>query len=111
MNGVLIGKGKLFGKGVFANKGFKKGQIVIQYDLKPLAAREFQELEETEKNFVHNHDGVLYLYSSPERYVNHSSHPNTIQDLKNKRDIAIRDIREGEEITTDARKDDAQARA
>ena len=59
-----------------------------------------------EKNFCHGHCGVIYLYSSPERYVNHSSDPNTIQNLKDKSDVAIRDIQKGEEITTDATKDD-----
>ncbi len=106
MGDVSIGKGKIVGKGVFANRNFKKGEVIIKYNLKGLTKKEFQELPEMEKNFVHNLRGKLYLYSSPERYVNHSSNPNTIQDLKNKCDIAIRDIRKGEKITTDATKDD-----
>ncbi len=79
---------------------------MIKYNLKPLAKEEFDNLPEKEKNFTHTHWGVIYLYSSPERYVNHSSNPNTKQDLKNKCDIAIRDIKKAEEITTDATKDD-----
>ncbi len=106
MNDVFIGKGKLFGKGVFSNRNFHEGEVVINYNLKPLTNKEFQKLTELERNFVHNHKGKLYLYSSPERYVNHSSNPNTTQDLKNKCDIAIRNIKKGEAITTDATKDD-----
>tara|TARA_Y100000310_G_scaffold97292_1_gene94947 strand:- start:767 stop:979 length:213 start_codon:yes stop_codon:yes gene_type:complete len=34
-------------------------------------------------------------------------YPNTLPDLKNKCDVAIRDIKKGEEITTNATKDDA----
>jgi SET domain-containing protein len=42
----------------------------------------------------------------PERYVNHSNTPNTKQDLVNFADVALRDIKAGEMITTDATKDD-----
>ena len=106
MHDVVIKKGNMFGKGVFANKNFKKGEIVLKYNLKPLTKKEFQNLPEMEKKFTHNHWGVIYLYSSPERYVNHSSNPNTDPNLKDKCDVAIKDIKRGEEITTDAAKDD-----
>ena len=107
MNDIFVGKSKMFGKGIFANRNFKKGEVVIQYHLKPLSEKEFQNLTKMEKNFTHNHFGVIYIYSSPERYVNHSANPNTNPDVKNKCDVAIRDIKKGEEITTDAAKDDA----
>ena len=38
--------------------------------------------------------------------MNHSSNPNTAQNLKKRYDVAARDIEKGEEITTDATKDD-----
>ena len=103
---VIIGKGNLAGKGVYANKDFKKGEVVIKYNLKLLAEEEFENLPESEKMFVHDHSGTSMLYSEPERYVNHSENPNTYQDLINKCDIALRDIKKGEEITSDAMKDD-----
>lgn len=106
MADVILGKGKMFGKGVFADKDFKKGEIIIKYNLKPLTKQEFEALPEREKNFTHTHFGVLYLYSSPERYVNHSPDPNTYPNLKNQCDVAVKDIKKGEEITTDATKDD-----
>lgn len=74
---VAVRKGKLFGKGVFANKDFKRGEVVIKYKLKPLTKQEFQKLLKREKHFTHTHWEKIYLYSSPERYVNYSSHPNT----------------------------------
>jgi len=37
--------------------------------------------------------------------INHSKEPNPIQDLKKECDIALRDVKNGEEITTDASKD------
>lgn len=109
---VVIKKSKIGqfdnGKGVFANRNFKKGEIVIQYHLKALTKEGFEKLPPEEKQFTHKHWERIYLYSIPERYVNHSSDPNTAQDLKNKCDVAKRDIRNGEEITTDATKDDIE---
>lgn len=103
---VIIGKGNLAGKGVYANRDFKKGEVVIKYNLKPLTEEEFENLPESEKMFTHTHWGTINLYSEPERYVNHSDNPNTYQDLINQCDIALRDIKKGEEITSDATKDD-----
>lgn len=106
MTEIIIGNGEIFGKGVYANRDFKKDEIVVQYHLKKLSDDELKNLSEEEKYFVHTHSGVKYLYSIPERYVNHSPNPNTIQDLKKQCDIAVQDIKKGEKITTDASRDD-----
>ena len=108
MGDIIIKKSKIgqFDKGVFANRNFKKGEIVVRYKLKQLTKQEFEKLPNKEKQFTHKHRDVIYLYSSPERYVNHSSNPNTVQNLKDKCDVAVRSIKKGEEITTDAAKDD-----
>ncbi len=106
MGDITIGKGNLAGKGVYADRNFKAGEVVITYHLKSLTDQEFEDLPEPEKMFVHIHYGIKYLYSEPERYVNHSSDPNTRQDLETKQDVAIRDIAKREMITTDATKDD-----
>lgn len=104
---VKIGKGKLAGKGVYAARNFKNGDVVIQYNLKTLSEQEYDELPESDRMFTHSHSGQIYLYSEPERYVNHSDAPNTYQDLARQCDVAKRDIKAGEMITTDATKDDA----
>ncbi len=108
MKDIRIKKSKIgqFDKGVFAIRDFKKGEVIIKYRLKTLTEKEFENLSNELKKFTHVHWGQIYLYSIPERYVNHSSDPNTKSDLKNKADVAIRDIKKGEEITTDASKDD-----
>lgn len=106
MKNVTIGIGNLAGKGIYANRPFRKGEIVIQYNLKLLGDDEFENLPKSEKEFVHTHWNQYYLYSEPERYVNHSTDPNTYQDLEKQCDIALRDIEKGEMITTDATKDD-----
>ncbi len=106
MNDVIIGKGNLAGKGVYANRDFKKDEVVIQYRLKPISDEEYARLTDEEKIGTHTHWGQLMLYSEPERYVNHSDNPNTYQDLKKQQDIALRNIEKGEMITGDATKDD-----
>lgn len=108
MGDVFIGKGKLAGKAVYAARDFKKGEVVIPYHLKKLTKEDYKHLPETEKIFVHSHHGHMFLYQESERYVNHSKSPNTYQDHTKKADIAIRDIKKGEMITTDARKDDVE---
>lgn len=106
MDDVIIAEGNLAGKGVYAGRDFRKGEIVISYHLRLLSDEEFDGLSESEKMFTHVHRGVAYLYAEPERYVNHSDEPNTYQDLTNTCDIALREIQKGEMITTDDTKDD-----
>ena len=53
MNDVVIGVGNLTGKGVYANRDFKNGEVVIRYHLKPLTKTEFEELPDDEKIFTH----------------------------------------------------------
>ncbi len=107
MNDVFLQSSKsILGKKVFANRDFKKGEIVVKYRLKKLTQAQFQKLPKTEKMATHVHSGLIYLYSSPERYVNHSTRPNTIQDLDRTCDIALRRIQKGDEITTNSAKDD-----
>ncbi len=103
---VIIGKGNLDGKGVFAARDFNKDETVIRYNLKPISKEELESLPVVEQQFTHIHHGQIHLYSSPEKYVNHSDNPNTYQDFETWADVALRDIKKGEEITTDATKDD-----
>ena len=99
MSDVLVGKGKLAGKGVYAARDFKKGEVVVQYHLIPLTPEEYEKLPESEKEFTHSYRGQIFLYQEPERYVNHSCDANT--RAENFYDIAKRDIKKGEEITAD----------
>lgn len=106
MDDVIIGKGNLAGKGIYAARAFKAGELVIQYSLQSLTEEEYKNLPMNERMFTHRHWGKIYLYAEPERYVNHSDNPNTHQDLERQCDIALRDIKQGEAITTNATKDD-----
>lgn len=100
---VYIGKGKLAGKGVYAARDFKKGEVVKLYDLKSLTQTAFDALPKSEHKFVHTFWGKMYLFPEPSRYTNHSANPNTRSDLKKMCDIAVRPIKKGEMITTNAK--------
>lgn len=103
MKDIIIRKSKIHGTGVFANRDFKKGEIIIKYNLKPLTKEEFDNLSEKEKHYTSKENGQYFLFLPPERFVNHSCEANT--NPKDKCDIAIRNIKKGEEITTDYTKD------
>lgn len=102
MKDVVIGKGKLVGKGVYAARDFKKGELVKLYNLKALTQAEFDLLPKNEQKYVHSFWGKMYLFAEPSRYVNHSANPNTRQDLKKMCDYALGPIRKGEMITTNS---------
>ena len=103
---TIVKESKIHGKGVFASKNFKKGDIVIKYNLKPLTKEEFDNLPKSEKHFTSFENGKYWLFPSPERYVNHSCEPNIHPNLKEKYDFAIKNIKKGDEIVTDYTKDD-----
>jgi hypothetical protein len=102
MSDVIIGKGKLAGKGIYAARDFKEGELVKPYNLKPLTQAEFDALPRSEQMFTHSFWGQIYLFPEPSRYTNHSANPNTKSDLKKMCDYAIRPIKKGEMITTNA---------
>lgn len=104
LEGILLKESKIGqfedGMGAFANRDFKKGEIVIKWDLKILSDEEYQNLPEYEKNnFCHHRGGVHWLYPDPERHVNRFHNPNVIPDFEKQANIAIRDIKKGEELS------------
>lgn len=98
-----IGSGKLAGKAVYANRDFSAGEVVIKYNWRELTTGQWRQLPASEKRFTHSFWGRIQLFGEPERYVNHSDQPNTEQDLEALADRAIKPIKAGQEITTDAR--------
>lgn len=102
MNDVVIGKGRLAGKGIYAARDFADGEMVMSYNLKELSQEEFNTLPASEHMFAHSFYGKIYLYPKPARYVNHSANPNTRQDFERLCDYATSPIKKGEMITTNA---------
>jgi tRNA(adenine34) deaminase len=86
--------------GAFANRNFKKGEVVIKWDLKALSEDEYEKLPQYEKeNFCHHRNGICWLYPYPERHVNRFSHPNVVLDFDKQANIALRDFIKGEELS------------
>ena len=70
------------GLGVFANRDFKKGEVVIKWKLQILTKELYERLPEGEKQFTHKRNGVIYYYPDPERHVNRFKNPNVYPDFK-----------------------------
>lgn len=101
MANVIIKKSRIERKGVFATRDFKKGEVVLQWKIKKiLSKKEAKNVPDDEKRYLsYIGNGQYIVQQPPERYVNHSCEANT--HVKDKQDIAKRDIKKGEEITAD----------
>jgi hypothetical protein len=100
---LSIGPGALDGSGVFADRDFEPGDVVLSYRLRELTLEEFRALPEKEQLlFVHSYGGRRFLYPSPVRYTNHSERPTVHDDFEHGRLVALRHISRGEPITIDA---------
>ena len=100
MLNIVVKKSKISGKGVFAVKNFNKDEIVIDWtNSKDLSKDELKQLPAKELNYTAYCNGKWVLQKSPAKYVNHCCEPNTF--AKNFCDIALRNIKKGEEITSD----------
>lgn len=105
MSDIIIKDSKIHGKGIFANREFKKGEIVIKYDTSDtISEEELKKVPDNKKENVGvSKDGKLFFQKAPAKYVNHSCDANTTSE--DDCDVAIRDIKKGEEITSDYSKD------
>jgi len=100
-NNITVKNSKINGKGVFVNRDFKKEEIVIKWDTSDLLSeKEVNNLPDGEKKYLSPYKGKFLLQKNPARYVNHSCYPNT-KVVDDSSDVAIKDIKKGEEITSD----------
>lgn len=96
---VIVKQSNIHGKGVFATRDFKADDIVLQWDKsRLLSVEETKKLTNDEKRYINLVDGIYIQMQEPEKYVNHSCNPNTT--TKQFSDIATRNIKKGEEITS-----------
>lgn len=97
---VTIKKSKINKKGVFAARDFKKGEIVLKWNPKILGKVKVEKLKDNQRHYLYKvAKNRYFLMQSPEKFVNHSCEANT--RVKNNYDVAIRNIKKGEEITSD----------
>ena len=100
MADVVVKKSRISGIGVFAGRDYKEGEIVLKWDTSYILSKEeFNKMSREEKRHITFLNKKYVFMQPPERYVNHSCNPNTIG--KDFCDIANRDIKKGEEITSD----------
>lgn len=108
MKSVIIKEVKGKGNGLFANRDFKKGELIFHHDKSKLKRYSLKELEkfpedkQQHADYVGNDKYVLDFH--PCSYMNHSCEPNTIVKMKSilKSDIyALKNIKKGEELTHD----------
>jgi hypothetical protein len=102
------------GKGVFSLRNFKKGELILCNDITKLRRYRLEELSElvktgkiSEKDTEHCEyigRGKYVIDFSIVSYINHSCDPNMHMDFKRlgkQKIIALRNIKNGEEITYD----------
>ncbi len=102
MENVVVKSSKIHGKGVFAARDFKKGEVVIDWSScsVKLTKEQADKLPANKKRYVSFlRDNEYVFFKSPGKYVNHSCNPNT--RAQNGHDVANRNIKKGEEITAD----------
>lgn len=100
MTDIIIKESKIHGKGVFAGRDFKKGEIVMRWDISNvLTPEQVERLPKSEKDYVAFIDGKYIVMQAPAKYTNHLCDDNIY--VKNFCYVAKRDIKKGEEIGED----------
>ena len=97
---LIVKKSAINKKGFFARKDFKKGEMVLIWHPKILIKADVYKLPQSRRHDVDKIGKNRYVLQNPsERFMNHSCDPNT--RVKNFSDVAIRNIKKDEEITSD----------
>jgi hypothetical protein len=104
MKNAVVKKSRISGKGVFSNRSFRKGEVILEMDdshVVPDPTRLTKEQHELELDYLAY--GKIVIMQAPERYINHSCDPNsyvkTVSGIR--KVVAMRDIQKGEEIVGD----------
>lgn len=68
---VVIRKSKIAGKGIFVNRNFSKGEIVLKWKPKLIKKSDIEGLSKKEITFIEKIGNRYYIMKSPERFMNH----------------------------------------
>lgn len=115
-----IAQSKIEGIGIFAGQDIKKGTMIWKFNSiidKKITKKEFEYLPEIAQKAVKhyaymNKKGDRILCGDDARFFNHSDNPTCVDnDSLEEEDITVakRDIKKGEEITSDYRSFDYSA--
>ena len=97
---VVVKESNIERKGVFAQRDFNKGEIVLDWSKSPiLTFSEAERLPPDQEKYVYYCEDKCVLVDPPARFVNHSCDPNIF--IRDCFGIAKRAIKKGEEITED----------
>lgn len=104
---TYIDKSQIHGIGLFAAQEIKKGSVIwehhLNFDIK-LSEEEMESLDvvryEFFKKYAYKEKNYYILCIDGAKYINHNSNPNTIDADGFNQTIAARDIKIGEEITS-----------
>jgi SET domain-containing protein len=96
---IVIKDSKIHGQGVFAAGDIDPGDVIIDWDecMDILSEFDVENLSPEERKRVSFIDGRYILFNPPASWVNHSCDANA--RAENQRDVAIRAIKRGEEVT------------
>ena len=101
MKKYIVKKAGKKGKGLFANKNFKKGELIL--DIIPgriISKKEAKKVPDPWNEYLDYHDKNHYYFMGyPEYYINHSCDPN-VYGKKNKL-YAMKNIKKGDELCFD----------
>ena len=98
---IVVKNSRIHGRGVFAAREILASEVIIDWDecSEILTEQEVKKLSSEERKRVSFIDGHHILFKPPACWVNHSCDANARGT--NRQDVAVRAIKEGEEITVD----------
>jgi SET domain-containing protein len=101
MPDIIVKDSMIHGQGVFAARDILLGEVIIDWDecSEFLMERDIEKLSPEERKRVSFIDGQHILFKPPACWINHSCDANARGT--NRKDVAIRPINKGEEITVD----------
>ena len=100
---VVVKRSKINGLGIFAARNFKKEAVVIKWNAyRELQKQDVENLSKADREHVSFIEGK-YILVPADCWVNHSCDSNV--RLENFAYVAKKDIKKGDELTTDYRKE------
>ncbi len=100
---VVVKRSKINGLGIFAARNFKKDAIVIKWNAyRELQKQDLENLSKADREHVSFIEGK-YILVPADCWVNHSCDSNV--RLENFTYVAKKDIKKGDELTADYRKE------
>lgn len=104
MQTVIVKSSPIQGKGVYANKKFRKGEVILEIDDSHVVTDTSQLTKEQEEyDCDYLADGKVILMQSPEKYINHSCDPSVYVKTKTgiRKVFAMKNLEKGQELTFD----------